>query len=46
MCLKPTKRRGLAVRFASVLVRPSTIRLAVMVLRFVDLMARIIDRLI
>jgi hypothetical protein len=44
MCLKPTKRRGLVTRFISVLLRPQTIRLAVLVLRFVDLIARIIDR--
>jgi hypothetical protein len=45
MRLKPTKRRGLVVRFASVLLRPSTFRLALKVLRFVDLIARIVDRM-
>lgn len=45
MALKPTKRRGLVGRIASVLLRPSTIRLAAMVLRLVDVVARIIDRL-
>ena len=46
MCLKPTKRRGLVARFVSVLLRPQTIRLAVLVLRLVDLIARIVDRVI
>lgn len=45
MTSRPTRRRGLVSWFASWLLRPSTMQLAVMVLRLVDLIARIIDRL-
>lgn len=45
MTKRPTRRRGLVSRIASLLLRPSTIQLAAMVLRFVDLIARMIDRL-
>lgn len=44
MTQKPTKRRGLAGRIASVLYRPGTMRVAAMVLRLIDIIARIIDR--
>jgi hypothetical protein len=41
---KRPKRRGLVQRMASVLVKPQTYRLAMQILRLIDLVARIVDR--
>jgi hypothetical protein len=44
MCLKTSKRRGLGKRIVSVLLNPKVWRLAVLILRIVDHVARNIDR--
>lgn len=45
MRLNASKRRGLDKRIASALLKRNTWRIAALVLRVVDLLARIVDRL-